>query len=35
MVIIFLLVVHYWDFNIADKTPMSIGESHVLGLITA
>jgi hypothetical protein len=35
MVIIFLLVVHSWDFNIADKTPMSIGESHVLGLITA
>jgi hypothetical protein len=35
MVIIFLLVFHSWDLNIADKTPVSIGKSHVLGLITA
>jgi hypothetical protein len=35
MVIIFLLVVHFWDLNIADKTPMSIGERNVLGLSTA
>jgi hypothetical protein len=35
MVIIFLLVVHSRDFNVADKTPVSIGESHVLGLIMA
>jgi hypothetical protein len=31
----FLLIVHSWDFNIADKTSVSIGEGHVLGLITA
>jgi hypothetical protein len=35
MVIIFLLVAHSWDFNIADKTSVSIVKGHVLGLITA
>jgi hypothetical protein len=35
IVIIFLLVPHSWDFNIADKTPVSISESHVMGLMMA
>jgi hypothetical protein len=35
MVINFLLVIHSWDFNIADNMSVSIGEGRVLGLITA
>jgi hypothetical protein len=35
MVIVLLLGIHSWDFNIADKTSVSIGEGHLLGLIAA
>jgi hypothetical protein len=35
MVVVILLGIHSWDFNIADKTSVSIGEGHFLGLITA
>jgi hypothetical protein len=35
MVIISPLVVHSWYFNIADKMPVSIGESHFMGMVTA
>jgi hypothetical protein len=35
MAIIVLLGIHFWDFNIADNTSVSIDAGHLLGLITA